>query len=202
MLEVVHCLPEHIEPLAQLLAKAFLQDPLYEYAFPERESRASLSCWEMRGLLRYGLRFGEVIAPASMVGCAVWLPPGQTDFTEVRMAEVGMLGLGKHIGQEAEKRLGQFNEVTEVVHRRLVPSPHWYLLVLGIDPVFQGEGLGGGLVLPMLARADVTRHSIYLETTNPRNLPFYQKHGFEPRFHERLGPGGPTVWYMVRAPNP
>jgi ribosomal protein S18 acetylase RimI-like enzyme len=201
MLEVVHCMPEHVEPLAQLLARAFVQDPLYEYAFPDHRTRASLASWEMRGLLRYGLRFGEVAALPSMVGCAVWLPPGQTDFTEARTAEVGMQALGEHIGQEAHKRLGHFNEATEVVHRSLQPSPHWYLFLLGIDPGFQGQGIGSRLIVPMLTKADQTHLPIYLETTNRRNLPFYEKHGFEARLHERLGSDGPTVWYMVRKPD-
>jgi ribosomal protein S18 acetylase RimI-like enzyme len=200
MIEVVHCMPKHIEPLALVLARAFAQDPLYEYALPDPRNRTSLASWEMRGLLRYGLRFGEATAPPSLVGCAVWLPPGQTDFTEARMAQVDMLGLAEHIGQEADKRLTQFNEATEVVHRRLLPTPHWYLLLLAIDPAYQRQGIGSALLAPMLRKANQTRLPIYLETTNQKNLPFYEQHGFEVRVQERLASDGPTVWYMVRKP--
>ena len=36
---------------------------------------------------------------------------------------------------------------------RCVPEPHWYLLLLGVDDPYRGQGLGGRLIEPVLARA-------------------------------------------------
>lgn len=200
MPDTIQCTQQHIEPLARVLAKAFEQDPFYEYVFPEPDTREALAFWEMQGLLRYGLRFGEVVAPPNLIGCSVWLPPGLTDFTEARMAEAEMLSLTEYIGQEANDRLDLFNEATEAVHQRLLPGPHWYLLLLGIEPAFQGQRIGSRLILPLLTKADQDSLPIYLETTNPRNPPFYEKHGFEVRVQEPLCANGPIIWYMVREP--
>ena len=51
-----------------------------------------------------------------------------------------------------------------------------------------------------LARADADRVPCYLENTKERNLPFYQKHGFEVIVEEKVAEDGPTIWTMKREP--
>ncbi len=58
-------------------------------------------------------------------------------------------------------------------------EPHWYLAVLGVDVSRQGKGLGSLLMKHTLARVDAERMPAYLESSNPRNIPFYETHGFE-----------------------
>ncbi len=58
-------------------------------------------------------------------------------------------------------------------------EPHWYLAVLGVDVSRQGKGLGSLLMKHALARVDDERMPAYLESSNPRNIPFYERHGFE-----------------------
>ena len=47
------------------------------------------------------------------------------------------------------------------------------LSIIGILPEFQGQGFGGGLVGPVLNRADQSGVPTYLETFTPRNITFY-----------------------------
>jgi hypothetical protein len=42
------------------------------------------------------------------------------------------------------------------------------------------------------------RLPVYLETTNARNLAFYEKLGFEVSAHAPVPKGGPPMWAMVR----
>ena len=50
-----------------------------------------------------------------------------------------------------------------------------------------------------LARADADGQQTYLETSEERNLPFYERHGF--RCPGRRDPAGlPPFWPMIRAP--
>ena len=54
----------------------------------------------------------------------------------------------------------------------------------------------------MLERADRERLPVYLESSNPRNLTFYYRYGFED-WNERLDmpEGGPSMQKMLR-PSP
>jgi GNAT superfamily N-acetyltransferase len=201
VLRIVRCQAAQTATLARMLARAFRDDPLYEFVFPDAATREDLTAWDMENTVRYGVRFGEVLATPGLTGCSVWLPPGETDFTQERMADVGMLDAAQHIGEEPERRLHLFIAASEAVHRRIVPCPHWYLVLLGVDPLAQGQGIGNALLAGMLSRADEGRHPVYLETLKPANLPYYEKRGFAVCFEEALGDGGPAVWYMVREPN-
>ena len=64
-----------------------------------------------------------------------------------------------------------------------MPQPHWYLWALGVDPVYQGQGIGGSLLEPALAQAQDAGIPCYLETQTEGNTTFYRKQGFE-LFHE------------------
>jgi GNAT superfamily N-acetyltransferase len=57
--------------------------------------------------------------------------------------------------------------------------PHWYLPWLGVLPGVQGGGLGTRLLKHCLRTVDESHLPAYLETPNPRTIPFYQRHGFE-----------------------
>jgi GNAT superfamily N-acetyltransferase len=65
------------------------------------------------------------------------------------------------------------------VRERDMPLPHWYLLLVGIEPKNQGHGLGTELLRPMLNRLNRLGSACYLETEEARNIRFYLKNGFE-----------------------
>ncbi len=202
MENILRCNVSHVGMLAKLSARAFFNDPLYEYIFPDAATREILAAWELGNIAEYGIRFGEVYATSTLSGCAIWLPPGETDFTEVRMGEVGMLNSPAYFGAESEERLTAFMTESEECHRRVAPHPHWYLVLLGVDPARQGEGIGSALLAAGLAKADASRFPVYLETASPHNVPFYQRRGFEVRLEASLSEGGTHLWYMVRDPMP
>jgi hypothetical protein len=54
------------------------------------------------------------------------------------------------------------------------------------------------LVKEGLARADQANYPCYLETSEERNLPFYERCGFKVVESALLGDGGPTAWGMRR----
>jgi ribosomal protein S18 acetylase RimI-like enzyme len=58
-------------------------------------------------------------------------------------------------------------------------EPHWYLPLIGVDPVRQGHGLGSALLRHGLARCDRDRVPAYLEATSMRSVPLYRQFGFE-----------------------
>ena len=58
-------------------------------------------------------------------------------------------------------------------------EPHWYLWTLGVDARTQGRGVGSAVLRHTLARIDEAGAVAYLEASDPKNVPFYERHGFE-----------------------
>ena len=77
--------------------------------------------------------------------------------------------------------------------------PHWYLPWFGVDGAQQSKGLGSELMRNCLAFVDQDHLPAYLESPNPRNIPFYERQGFEVT---RVSRGGacPPVYSMLRSP--
>lgn len=82
---------------------------------------------------------------------------------------------------------------------REVREPHWYLALLGCDPLWQGRGVGTALLEPVLDRADKEGTCAYLETQKVENIAWYGRRGFKV-VKELEVPGCPTMWAMLREP--
>jgi ribosomal protein S18 acetylase RimI-like enzyme len=80
-------------------------------------------------------------------------------------------------------------------------EPHWYLPMIGVDPIQQGQGLGSALMEHALIRCDRENKLAHLETANPRNVPLYERHGFGLLASIQIG-DSPTVFPMLRRPRP
>ena len=76
---------------------------------------------------------------------------------------------------------------------------HWYLPIIGVEPNSQGKGLGAALMHHAVARCDKERSVAYLESSNPRNIALYLRHGFEVIGEIRIG-AAPLVTPMLRRP--
>ena len=86
------------------------------------------------------------------------------------------------------------------VHKAVIKRPHWYLWVLGVDPSSQGQGIGGKLIEPVLARSDDEGVPCYLETQLERNVAFYERRGFEIVWQGEVPQRELMLWTMIREP--
>jgi len=191
-----------ISRAAEALARAFQSDPMMTYITPDDTRRASVLSWFFNTGIRYGQSYGEVYTTEPADGTAIWLSPGNTTMTLWRMLRTGMLAAPLKFGLAGFGRFMNIMDYAEKAHKQAAPGLHWYLLGLGVEPSRQGQGLGGALIQPILARADTEGLPCYLETVNEKNLPFYQKHGFKVAVEGQVPRGGPYLWAMVRAPRP
>jgi ribosomal protein S18 acetylase RimI-like enzyme len=184
---------------AEVLARAFSDDPLMEYLLPDEDKRRHVLPWFFEKGVKYGQLYGEVYTtPDNVDGAALWLPPNDFTMTPFRMLRVGMLAAPFKFGLSTFSRFMSVMNYTEHLHKRDVPPDHWYLFLLGVEPERQGQGIGGRLIAPVIARADAQGLPCYLETSKERNVPFYQKHGFEVVVEGDLPKGGPHFWTMKR----
>lgn len=51
--------------------------------------------------------------------------------------------------------------------------------MIGVDPNAQGRGLGGARMRHAVASCGQEGALAYLESSNPRNISLYERHGFE-----------------------
>ena len=84
--------------------------------------------------------------------------------------------------------------------RRHPRVPHYYLHAIGALRDCQGQGLGSALLKHTTRRCDEEGMPAYLESSSPRNVPLYERHGFEVQAAEPLGEGGPPMFFMWREP--
>ncbi len=191
---------DNVKRAGKVLGRAFFDDPMTEYMFPDEATRERPNRWLMEKGAAYGLRYGEVHTTAGVDGAAVWLPPDDTDMTPLRMLRTGMALAPFRVGMSAFRRFMALTDFTDDLHHRDMPAAHWYLMILGVEPERQGQGIGGALIEPVVSRADASGLPCYLETMKEINVTFYKKHGFDVVWEGDIPNGAPYMWTMRREP--
>ena len=190
---------EHMDRATTTLERAFSTDPMFTWIFPDPTRRPQSLQRFNRVALEYGLRYGHVTQSDDGMAVAIWIPPGRT-LTMGGMVRSGILTVPFRIGFRPLARFMGANQIMERIHKKYVPEPHWYLMIVGVDPELQGRGRGTALLKEGLARADQANCPCYLDTSQERNLALYERHGFVIVETAALGDGGPTGWGMRRNP--
>jgi ribosomal protein S18 acetylase RimI-like enzyme len=192
--------PDRSAFAAAVLARAFDRDPFFVYVLPDPVRRGRLLPWLFERTVRYGLRCGKVFTTPDLDGLAVCLWQKGAALDLWGSLRTGLAGLPLRLSGPELIRCLRVSRQTDRLHEAAVARPHWYLQGLGVDPARQGLGVGSALVRPLLASADQTGSDCYLDTTNPANLPFYERHGFSVVAHRPGGGSEPSVWGMRRPP--
>lgn len=129
-----------------------------------------------------------------IVGSASWIPPGGMPRSKSREVNI-YLGCARALVTGRNRRTGL--ALLSAVEKHHPREPHWYLPVLGVDPICQGEGIGSALLLHRITLCDRAGEPMYLETQKPENVPYYERFGFKVQ-REVAVPKSPTVWLMWR----
>jgi ribosomal protein S18 acetylase RimI-like enzyme len=193
---VRHATKEDRAALAVTLGRAFEDDPVMAWFFPDAARRPD---WNRRFFamrVRQLLPHGETYTIDGTLGGALWALPNRWRvgyLEEARMGAALLLALGR--------RIPQVIRGVEMIERAHPRTPHYYLAVLGTDPDAQGRGVGSALIRPVLESCDRDDIPAYLESSKERNIDFYARHGFKVTDELRL-PDGPPVWPMWRDPRP
>ncbi|MCG7857131.1 GNAT family N-acetyltransferase [Flavihumibacter sp.] len=169
---------EELEAASLSLANAFFMDPLQRYVFPEEKDNREKSPIHFKSILNYGYLFGDVYTTDDIGGAVVWLRPGETDGSPEMAVAAGLDKLPEEVGTEEMNRFFNAIAFVETFHKEDIPMPHWYTMVIGVDPVHQGKGYGRILLDPVLEQAAADGIPVYLETAQPANVSFYQHLGF------------------------
>lgn len=186
-------------PASEVLARAFTDDPALIRFVTGPGKRVELLRSMFRMVFFHAVAHGEVYAVSpGMEGIAVWLPSGVPGITLWEALRGGGLTLLFKGGIEFLGKMKQDEDFAHELRRRLAPTPHWYLAVLGVDTEFQGRGCASRLLRPMLARLDAEKLPAYLETSTGEYVAMYRHFGFKVLQQAVLPGSGAEIWAMLR----
>lgn len=179
--------------LSEVLARAFFDDPLAIYFFPDESVR-------IKGLRRFfyaqitGL-FGPntvVLTTDNLKAVAIWVKPGKSP---------SIIRSGYRILPTAfvlKTRVFLAGRAIAYLERFHPRQKHFYLATIGTDPEFQGKGLGSELLDYQLTEIDSKHMPGYLESSKEKNVPYYRRFGFELIKEITLPKNGPPTFLMWR----
>lgn len=186
---------EELDALTETLTLAFREDPVWSWGFSVRERglEGMRAAWRL--YLRSAFGYDWVWRTEDGAAVALWIPSGKPDLVPEDEERFEPL-MREALGSGAERLFDAFERFEEAR-----PSePHYYLSLLGTHPDRSGEGWGMGLLADNLARIDAEGEAAYLESSNPANVPRYERLGFAV-FDEFAVSDGITVAQMWRPPS-
>ena len=185
-----------LDGVCRSLARAFLDDPVMEWMFPDDDRRAELNERFFRLRVSGLLAQDEVYTTDGYAGAACWAEPGRWEMGW-REGIVFALRVATMVRTRGAL-LARGWQIVDAAHPK---EPHWYLAILGTEPEAQGQGVGSALLQPVLDDCDRNDVPAFLESSKERNIAFYARHGFRVT-RELTLPEGPPIWQMWRDPRP
>jgi GNAT superfamily N-acetyltransferase len=185
--------------LSRALGHAFFEDPVMNWIMPNSAARARGLAPMFATMARHHFLAGGGVEVAfgdgPIVAASLWDPPGR--WKQIRREELRML---PGLLWALRWRVPVAEQVLEVMKQNHPEEPHWYLAVIGSDPIARGRGFGHALLRSRLDRCDAEHAPAYLESSNPVNVPYYERFGFAVTREIKIPDGGPCVWAMWRTP--
>ncbi len=173
------------------LVAGFLSDPVARWCWPEPEAYLANAAKFMNAYGGRAFENGSAWTDEAFRGGALWLPPGVAP-DEEKLGHVVTSTV-------AEAKQGHLFAALEELGSYHPNEPHWFLPLIAVDPMCQGRGIGSALMKHAVARCDETGARAYLESSNPRNISLYERHGFRVTGEVRSG-DCPVFTAMLREP--
>ena len=184
-----------VETLSLLMARAFENDPIQSWLFPDpgRRERRVRRPFELE-LRHWIIGSGLVLFGDGNDALAALLPPD-----ECRLPFLSAIRILPAYASLIGRRAGAAARGFARMERGHPDELHWHLSILATHPQQQGRGLASALLARHLERCDEEGVPAYLECSSQDNLGFYARHGFNVT-EEVMFPGGPPLWLMWRDP--
>ena len=183
-----------LQAVSDILGSAFADDPMVNWICKERSLYRALFRLEIEALYK---KHNLIYLNKDKTGAAIWLPPGVAVKPSLhwRLLPVGFQ-LIRYSGLRGLAHASQFEKMMAEWH---MDEPNFYLHAVGASFSNQGRGIGSALLKAGLKACDEVGMPAYLESTNEKNNPLYQRFGFEIIGEQRLPDGGPIIWFMKRS---
>ncbi len=183
--------PSDEGPIIDVLVRANWEDPAARWVWPDSQQFLMHFPSFVRAFGGKAFAHGSAYYVDGYIGAALWLPP------DVHPDENALITLVQQtVSEQIQKDVFA---VFEQMGRYHPSEPHWYLPLMGVDPSQQSKGFGSALLQHTLIEFDRDNKLAYLESSNPRNIPLYKRHGFELLGTIETGTS-PSIAPMLRRP--
>lgn len=193
-MNIAHAQPSDLNDAVVCLAGAFAQDPITRFLLHEGPGYADRVARFFSLLMRARIALNMPVLVArgasgvqgAAMGyetvCPDWPADIADDWDRFEKATPGLT-----------ERMAVYDEIANASKP---PAPHYYLGVIGVDPLLHGRGLGARLLKSFcdLSAGDPLSSGVYLETAAPSNVGFYQHAGFVEIGRGKLGAA--TLWCL------
>jgi ribosomal protein S18 acetylase RimI-like enzyme len=154
-----------------VIVLGFAADPMARFAWPDPSEYLRVMPRLVDAFGGRAFEHGTAHITEGARAAALWLPPG-VEPDEAEMDAIMQGSLRPEISEDIGAIMKGMAE-----HHPL--EPHWYLPLIAADPNWIGQGLGTLLMKHALRRCDEEGIAAYLESSNPRNISLYERHGFK-----------------------
>jgi ribosomal protein S18 acetylase RimI-like enzyme len=182
--------PSDAEEAVAVIVLSFSTDPAARWTYPDPRQFLIHFPEVVRALGGKAFAHGTGHHVSDFAGAALWLPPGVHPDEEALRTVIRR-------SVAAERQAAVF-AVFEQMGRYHPSEPHWYLPLIGVDPLHQRKGHGSALLQHALLQCDRDHVPAYLESSNPANIPLYERHGFEVLATIQVGSSPPIVPMLRR----
>jgi GNAT superfamily N-acetyltransferase len=184
--------PDDAPVLDQVLADSFFDDPISVHLLPDTGRRRERLRLGMGHVMRstYLANDGAWTTDA-LDGVALWAKPGDAKHSALQQLR-DLPTLARSFGRHLPRAISAFGSA----EKRRPDEDHWFLDIIGVRPDRQGHGVGSALMRAALTQIDEAGLPAFLVTSNPTNVPFYEKLGFAVDEEYDIGPV--HVWPMLR----
>jgi ribosomal protein S18 acetylase RimI-like enzyme len=172
--------PGEAREAGEVIAASHADYPGFRHVFPDAATRRRVLRPFMVATARDAAVHGYALVARSgdgVLGAALWMPPGAFPLSGIRKAR--MTGGLLRVAFAAGSSLPGFIRLGTALENAHPPQLSWYLQALGVDPRAQRRGVGTLLMTPVLATADDAGLPCYLQTSDPANIDYYRRFGFE-----------------------
>jgi hypothetical protein len=168
-----------INKAAQILGESFADYPIFKYILPDNDYRKKKIHHLFLFLINMGMIEGDVVAPSKrMEGVSIWIHSSKIKASFSSGFKAGIMHLFFSIDLKSLIRFIDIGTRKQKVRTKILTGPYYLLDAIGVDPHAQRCGLGRMMIETKLHEFDAENVPCYLETSNPKNLLYYQKFGF------------------------
>ncbi|MHA1679790.1 MAG: GNAT family N-acetyltransferase [Promethearchaeota archaeon] len=169
-----------VNKTAKMMARAFINYPLIKFLFPRLKSRMKMSKIYFKAIIVYGNKFGKIFTTSpDCKATSIMLDEYVANFPFKRVIKSGIPWRFALLGLPFLFRFKRQETHQHAMYKKNTNFPHYYIILVAVDPDEQGKGLGSQLIQEMVAWLDEKQLPAYLETYTRENVNIYKKHGFD-----------------------
>jgi GNAT superfamily N-acetyltransferase len=175
-----------------VLMRAFSADPVAQWIWPDSQQYQIYFPSFVRAFGGKAFSHRTAYYVDGYAAAALWLPPGTLPDDDM-LSSIFQRSV-------SEQRQRDVIAVFDQMGHYHPSEPHWHLPLMGVDPLKQSKGFGSALMQNALVQCDRDNKLAYLESSSPRSVPFYKRHGFDVLGTIQLGTS-PPIFPMLRRPS-